>query len=136
MAAEAGAARDPHPALDWQQLGIEPRWLGIETSDCAAAIDASIFAGNGVDELDRFLAGAADRGDIAVLVMTMGSLDDDVPRSALAQYDASVHLRSRTTDIYGRRLPEGAAVRLADGVDGPDRDLGVRLQQRASQQRW
>jgi hypothetical protein len=122
--------------LDWGQLGIDPRWLETETSDCAAAIDASIYANHGADELDRFLAGAAGRGDVAVLVMTMGDVNDDMPRSVLAQYDASVNLRSHTTSIAGRRLPQGAATRLADDVDGPDRDLGVRLRQRVAEHPW
>jgi hypothetical protein len=122
--------------LDWGQLGIDPRWLETETSDCAAAIDASIYATHGADELDRFLAGAASRGEVAVLVMTMGDVNDDTPRSVLAQYDASVNLSSHTTGIAGRRLPKGAAARLADEVDGPDRDLGVRLRQRAAEHPW
>jgi hypothetical protein len=40
--------------LAWQQHGVEPRWLGMETSECAVAVEPRIFHNRGGDELERF----------------------------------------------------------------------------------
>ena len=47
------------PTFGWAEHDLEPRWLGMESSDCAAALDPSIYHGRGIDELERFLAGGA-----------------------------------------------------------------------------
>lgn len=39
--------------IDWQRHGLEPRWVGMESADCAAALQPSIFGSNGGPELDR-----------------------------------------------------------------------------------
>ena len=49
--------------LDWQKHGLQPRWLGMETGDCAAALVPGAFVGGGTSERDRFLAGARLRGE-------------------------------------------------------------------------
>lgn len=51
--------------LDWQKHGLQPRWLGMETSDCAAALEPGYSTGGGEDERERFLAGARQRGELA-----------------------------------------------------------------------
>src|SRR6266542_2042095 len=61
--------------VDWRQHGVEPRWLGTETSDCAAALNPSIFHGPGADELQRFLAGAGSRQEPALVIATIGDAD-------------------------------------------------------------
>jgi hypothetical protein len=48
-------------SIDWQRHGVEPRWLGMETGDCAAAINPVIFQNRGGTELGRFLTGAKAR---------------------------------------------------------------------------
>jgi hypothetical protein len=75
--------------LAWQQHGAEPRWLGIETSDCAAAVEPSIFHNHGAAELDRYLAGARRRGELALVVAVIGDVTDDSPRHPLSRFDAS-----------------------------------------------
>lgn len=114
-------------SLDWRGLGIEPRWLGMETSDCSASINPSIYDRRGADELDRFVRGAAARGDTAVCVVTIGRVDDDSPRSLLSPYDATAHLGSSATNVAGRRLPPGTKVVLAENLNGVEADLGRRL---------
>ena len=42
------------PTVDWGGFGFEPRWVGFDTADCAAALQPSIFSGHGADEFDRF----------------------------------------------------------------------------------
>jgi hypothetical protein len=49
--------------IDWETLGVEPRWLGQDTSECAAAFDPSTYHNQGADELHRFLAGAKVRSE-------------------------------------------------------------------------
>jgi len=93
------AQRPPHRVpggLDWQKHGLQPRWLGMDTSDCAVALNPEIYASYGADERDRFLAGAQRRGELALVVAVIGNINDDSPRSPLSRFDSSVHLG----DIY------------------------------------
>ncbi len=78
--------------LDWDGHGLQPRWLGMETSDCAVALKPSIFHGSGADELDRFLDGARRRGELALVVAVIGDADDDRARHPLSRFDSSVHM--------------------------------------------
>ena len=68
------------PAFGWTEHDLEPRWLGMESSDCAGALDPSIYHGRGIDELERFLAGARARDELALLITTMGNVNDPSPR--------------------------------------------------------
>jgi hypothetical protein len=122
--------------IDWRRHGIEPRWLGMETSDCAAALNPSIFHSRGADELHRFLAGARSRQEPALVIATIGGADDDVPRSVLSRDDASVHLPGLHCSISGRRLPTGSRPTLAAGLPAADRDLGLRLLGRPAAAPW
>src|SRR6185312_3243462 len=51
------------PAFGWAEHGLAPRWLRMESSDCAAALNPSIYHDRGADELERFLAGARERDE-------------------------------------------------------------------------
>ena len=90
--------------LAWQQHGLEPRWLGMETSDGAVAVEPSSFHNHGV-ELDRFLAGARRRDELALVVAVIGDVTDDGPRHPLSRFDASVRLSEMFTSVSGRQLP-------------------------------
>src|SRR5574341_2116917 len=122
--------------LRWQEHGVEPRWLGMETSDCAAALNPSIFHRHGADELQRFLAGARSRQEPALVIATIGDAGDAFPRSVLSRYDASVHLPGLRCSINGRRLPAGSRPTLAAELSAADRDLGLRLLSRPSAAPW
>jgi len=124
------------PGVEWQKLGVEPRWLGMETSDCAAALDPSVFYGRGADELERFLAGVRGRDETALVIATVGDADDDSSRSVLSQNDTSVILPGVRNLINGRRLPGGTRPALAADLDPPDRDLGKRLLNRPADAPW
>jgi hypothetical protein len=109
----------------------------MESSDCAAALDPSIYHGRGADELERFLAGAQDRGELALLITTMGNINDRRPRSLGATADASISLPGAETYVSGSRLPAGATISVADGLDATDRDLALRLRnERRSDAPW
>jgi hypothetical protein len=125
-----------HSGIEWQQHGIEPRWLGMETSDCGAALDPSIFHGHGADELERFLAGTRSRQETAIVIATIGDAEDNSKRSVLSRYDASVSLPGFHGAISGRRLPAGTRLALATELSRADRDLGLRLLSRPSEAPW
>ena len=123
--------------LDWQGHGLEPRWLETETSDCAVAIEPGFFSGHGDAERDRFLTGAARRGEVALLVSVIGdAADNQRGRSPLSRVDADVHLGDLYTSIEGRRLPPGTQRQLAPDLGAADRDLALRLRNRPSTDPW
>lgn len=125
------------PAFGWAEHDLEPRWLQMESSDCAAALDPSIYHGHGADELKRFLAGAQARGELALLITTMGNVNDHSPRPLTATADASISLPDLETYISGARVPAAATISLADGLDATDRDLALRVRnERASDGPW
>jgi hypothetical protein len=103
----------------------------METGDCAAAIDP----GDGAGELDRFLAGARERGEPALVVATIGDAAADAPRPVLSSYDALLDLPGGAS-VRGRRLPAGTRPRLASGLDAADRELGRRLLERPADAPW
>jgi hypothetical protein len=63
---------------------MQPRWLGMESSDCAVARQPGRYHGQGDAERDRFLAGARNRNELAIVVAVMGDVDDITPRSVLS----------------------------------------------------
>jgi hypothetical protein len=122
--------------LDWLKHGMEPRWLGMDSSDCPIALEPSFFHNSGGAELDRFLAGARRRGETALGVVVIGRVNDDRPRNPLSQYDASVHLSKTFTSVNGRRLPVGSQPQIAPDLDVVDRDLALRLLARPAEAPW
>jgi hypothetical protein len=73
----------------------------METSDCAAALEPSIFHSSGGKELQRFVAGAHARNETALVVATIGNADDDSRRWPLATTDASISLPEFRGSISG-----------------------------------
>jgi hypothetical protein len=130
------AASAKYADISWRHSGAEPRWLGMDTSTCAAAINPSHFAGRGSDEFERFLSGAASRGEPALIIATMGNANDDGPRNIFSRYNASVHFPNFTGSIVGKPLPAGADISLASDLDAADRDLGLRLRNRQADAPW
>ncbi|MEV4691354.1 hypothetical protein AB0K27_09560 [Micromonospora echinospora] len=122
--------------LNWVEKGLQPRWLGMETSDCAVAIEPGFYHSEGADERDRFLAGARQREELALAVAVMGNVNDDSPRSVLSRFDASVNLGVRFTSVSGRRLPAGTRPEIAPDLSSADRDLAIRLLTRPADAPW
>jgi hypothetical protein len=122
--------------LDWAKHGLQPRWLGMETSDCAITIEPGYFTGHGLDERRRFIAGAAQRGETALVVTSIGNADGDDPRRPTASFDASVRLADLYTSVGGRRLPAGARPTIAPDLNPADRDLAIRLLTRPQAAPW
>jgi len=94
------------PGIEWQRHGFEPRWVGMETSDCAAALEPNIFRTGGESELERFMSGAAGRGETALIVATIGDAGDDPPARPSPRPtppSACLHSRARSTAAAFRR---------------------------------
>jgi hypothetical protein len=122
--------------LAWHQHGVEPRWLGMDTSDCPVAVEPSIFHNHGADELDRFLAGARQRGETALVVVVIGDVAGGSPRHPLSRVGASVRLGTLYTGVADRRLPAGTRPATAADLDAADRDLAIRLLTRPADAPW
>lgn len=122
--------------LDWQKHGLQPRWLGMESSDSVVALEPGFFHSQGADERDRFLAGAHRRDELALVVAMIGDIDDDSPRSVLSSYDSSVHLSKTFTSVNGRRLPAGTRPEIVSDLGSADRDLAIRLLTRKADAPW
>ncbi len=123
--------------LDWHKNGLQPRWLGMESSDCPVAIQPGIFSGHGADERQRFLQGAAGRGETALAVSMIGDVEEGGIRSVLPRYDASVHVGDGLyTSVAGRRLPTGPQLEMVQDLGKADRDLALRLRNRPPMTPW
>ncbi|MGN2642423.1 hypothetical protein ACTD5D_40875 [Nocardia takedensis] len=145
----SGSARRPQKAVetrrtplaadgvDWQQLGVEPRWLDAETVECVAALEPRRFSGSGRNEFSRLLDGAEQRGEMALVISMLGRAgDDNSVRSVTTAADDSLFLPGFQGSITARRLPVGARPQLADGLSAADRDLGNRLLGRGDGAQW
>ncbi|MGW3311470.1 hypothetical protein ACWDG9_33360 [Streptomyces sp. NPDC001073] len=132
------AASAKYAGISWTEHGAEPRWLDMDTSTCPAAINPSHFSGHGADEFDRFLSGAASRGEPALIIATMGTADDDQDhvRSVFGRPGGRVDFRHFTGGIVGKRLLAGAEISLVPDLDAADRDLGLRLRNRPANAPW
>ncbi|MFI6098153.1 hypothetical protein ACIA8G_21545 [Lentzea sp. NPDC051213] len=119
--------------VNWEQLGLEPRWLQHETSDCVAALQPNFNAG--ASEQRRLLAGAAARGETVLFVEVIGSVVPDELRSP-SGYDAFARLPDQDSHIAVKRLPEGTQPTLAGDLSSADRDLGLRLLNRRTGSPW
>ncbi|MFB6931258.1 hypothetical protein [Streptomyces chartreusis] len=108
----------------------------MDTSTCVAAINPSHFATRGADEFQRFLAGTTSRGEPALIIATMGNVNDTGLWNVFGRYNARVDFPQFTGSIAGKRLPEGAEVSLAPDLDAADRDLGLRLSNRPADALW
>jgi hypothetical protein len=114
------------PSLDWEALGFEPRWVGFDTADCAAALQPSLYAGHGASEFDRFRQGAESRGEIAFVISPIGDLEDK-PRSVFGEHDDSISLVRIYTTISSRPIGKGARVRAAADLGDADGQLALRM---------
>lgn len=126
------------PELGWSALGFEPRWVGSDTADCAAALDPSIFSSQGGDEFARFRKGAESRGEIALVISPIGDPEADSRniRSVFRPTGGSVSIGQTNTSIGGRLLGKEAKVRPAAGLGDADGDLARRLLSLNSALRW
>jgi hypothetical protein len=122
--------------VEWAKHRVLPRWLGQESGDCVVALEPGIHHNYGDVERKRFLAGAADRGETALLVSSIGNGNDEPRRNPLFTWDASARMPLDDVSIGGPRLLVGSRPQLADGLGRADRDLGQRLLNRPPDAVW
>jgi hypothetical protein len=122
--------------IGWAKHGVQPRWLGQESGECAVALEPGIYHNTGHEEYKRFLAGAAGRGETALLISSISDVNAPRRSNVFASWDASVLMPLDGASIGGRRLPEGALPKLADDLDAVEHDLAVRLPNRPPSAWW
>lgn len=114
-------------ALKWSALGFEPRWVGFDTADCVAALQPSIFSGQGADEFNRFRQGAESRGETALVISPIGKLDGGETRNVFSRHDDSISLTRFESTIGSQPLGKGARVRAVNSLGHADSQLALRL---------
>lgn len=130
-------------AVAWTDLGLEPRWVGEDTSTAVAALEAT---DRGADEWRRYFAGAEARSELALFVTT-AEPPSDAPPVVLPGYPMMKRPRSRNVDfpylgfdhfhIAGEPLSLARPPALADGLSATDKDLALRIRnERPPEQEW
>ncbi|MFC8269492.1 hypothetical protein ACFUIZ_27805 [Streptomyces cinereoruber] len=130
------AAAQKYEGINGDKAGAEPRWLGMDTSTCAAAINPSHFHGQGADEFTRFLDRATSRGETALIIAAMGNTTSEPRLSVFGGDVASVHLPGFAGSIVGKRLGTGSQITLAPGLNPVDQDLALRIRNSSGDGPW
>ncbi|MFJ5989290.1 hypothetical protein [Lentzea sp. NPDC092896] len=119
--------------IDWAVHGLEPRWIGSETSDCVATLEPKLFEAAGDTAVRRFLSGALQRAETALVITVVGPVKR--PANQFSVFDqtgsTAVSLSDADTYVRGERLPTGVKPNLAADLGQPDRDLALRLRNSA-----
>lgn len=122
-------------AIDWETIGLTPRWVGDDSSQCVAAVEPNRFAGHGAQEWGRFLDGALGRGEIALVVSMLRPTPG--PYRAMYGPRAAVSLTGADwTSVGGPEVPLATNPELAPDLSRADRDLALRLRTRPSGLPW
>lgn len=91
--------------IDWTKYEIEPRWIGSESADCVAALQPGSYHNHGAPDRDRYLKGAAGRGESATRISRQGATSEIYRPNCCPV----------TTSAEGRRLQPGLWV-VCDGT--------------------
>ncbi|MUL48452.1 hypothetical protein FZI85_27285 [Mycobacterium sp. CBMA293] len=125
-------------AINWDQLGMTPRWLEEDTCECVAAIEPRNTWGQGSREWARFLAGTQARNETALVISMAGGAEERT--DVFGGPTASIHLPAATyCSVGGPRIELASTPKLAEGLSPADRDLALRLsniRQRDSSSHW
>jgi len=116
--------------LDWNALGFDVRWVGDDPTDCVAALNPGFYHGRGASEYERFVQGAASRGETALVISTIAEAAETAPsglESLFSDSAGSDLLPTWSSSISARYLGGHASLHLTDTVQGADRDLALRL---------
>jgi len=126
-------------AIDWEDLGLQPRWVGDDTSEAVAAIEPSNHSGEGADEWRRFQAGARARGELELYVSTCAPPDDE-PRPSIFPRSARIYfpyLLLEDFHIHADPIRLARPPELAEGLSATDKDLALRIRnERGTDREW
>ncbi|MFJ9521871.1 hypothetical protein ACIRPK_26905 [Kitasatospora sp. NPDC101801] len=143
LSASTTASTGPDPEAaepaepDWQALGVEARWIGTDTSTCAAVLSPVAGPATGSEEFKRYTAGARQRSETALVIASIGAGRTPTARNVFDQgFDHKIHLPNPYGWIGGRLLPAGVRPQLADNLDSAERDLALRLRNRRPDSPW
>ncbi|MBD0675667.1 hypothetical protein [Streptomyces sp. CBMA156] len=127
---------EPRPAEpDRAALGVEPRWTGTDTSDCAAVLSPNRGPATEQEAYTRYAAGARQRGETALVIALAGA--GPYTRSAFhGDVAPSINLPEDNGAIGLQRLPSGIRPRPADNLDDAEHDLALRLLNRPAEATW
>jgi hypothetical protein len=125
-------------SINWDELGMTPRWLGDDTSECVAAIQPKNMFNQGSAEWARFLNGAQQRRETALVISMVSGSEE---RSGLfGGPTAHVDLPAANfSSVGGPRIALASTPKVADGLEQADRDLALRvanIRQRDPTSRW
>ncbi|MFE9240486.1 hypothetical protein [Streptomyces sp. NPDC007007] len=126
-----GTERPPAPtarpeAADWAALGVELRWRGQETGDCAAVLSPLSGPATGREPYKRYAEGARQRGETALVIACIGAGKHsyNVFSGTVAP---GIHLPGNHGQISANPLPAGVSPELTDSLDHAEHDLATRL---------
>ena len=125
-------------SINWDELRMTPQWLGGDTSECVAAIQPKNMLNRGSAEWARFLNGAQQRSEIALVISMVGGSGE---RSVFfGGPTANVDLPAAMfSSVGGPRIALASPPKVADGLGQADRDLALRvanIRQRDSSSHW
>ncbi|MFF9795320.1 hypothetical protein [Streptomyces bacillaris] len=131
LGTSTGTERPPAPtarpeAADWAALGVEPRWRGQETGDCAAVLSPHLGPATGREPYKRYAEGARQRGETGLVIACIGA-----GKHSYNVFSGSVapgiHLPGHHGQISANPLPAGVSPELTDGLDHAEHGLATRL---------
>lgn len=113
----------------WVERGLDVRWIGDDTVDCVVTLEPGVYHGKGAGEYERFALGAKQRGELAVSVTTPSEPSGSIVPgySNIFGGGSTVHLGGWNSYVSVSPLGQSSRVQLAEGVQGADRDLALRL---------
>ncbi|MFE4517551.1 hypothetical protein ACFRMQ_25530 [Kitasatospora sp. NPDC056783] len=127
---------EPQPVEpDWTALGVEPRWTGTDTSDCAAILSPDRGPVTEHGAYTRYAAGVRQRGETA-LVIALAGAGPNTRNVFHGDVAPSINLPENNGAIGVQRLPSGVRPRPADNLDDAERDLALRLLDRPAETTW
>jgi hypothetical protein len=124
------------PSIGWAELGLVPRWLESDSSDCPVAIQPSPYAGKGYTDRKRFLEGAKFRNQTALVITWIGDNEKDGLEATLSRFGVSAGLGDSYTSVVGNHVAVASSPLIAPGLSAADRDLGLRISQQTLPRWW
>jgi hypothetical protein len=125
-------------SINWDELGMAPRWVGDDTSECVAAIQPKNTLNRGSAEWARFLNGVQQRSEIALVISMVGGSEER--SGSFGGPTAHVDLPAAVfSSVGGPRIALASPPKAPDGLGQADRDLALRvanIRQRDSSSHW
>ncbi|MFJ2504077.1 hypothetical protein [Microbacterium sp. NPDC087592] len=108
---------------------MAPHWEDDDASECVVAFEPRVFPDPNLNQLERFIEGARQRGEIALVVSSMRGSDESDGDDVVNIFSAggAEYVDAWDTQILSRPLGARSRIRPAGGMTAADRDLALRL---------